>query len=290
MVGVLDGDVPARVRQPRRVTDDVLAEERRNRHRITERNDALVAQYHPVRFDGFDRDPDVGADPLLAQERAEQSFAARQAAHPEMPQERFGCDEGQRYAAGQPQLAQLLGGVEQEFVGGAETTGALGRGHHDRAWVVQELRPGQSRGFGVGQGRDRLGVPTGSDARHRVEVVAVARGQHEVVVGLHPAVHGHRPARRVDGGDLAMDEPDAVVREGALERERDVGGVALPERQPDERRVEDETVRRRDDGDHDLVAQLVLELEGSGQAGEVPADDDHMRRCHVGLLCIGDRF
>jgi hypothetical protein len=68
--------------------------------------------------------------------------------------------------------------------------------------------------------------------------------------------------------------------EDRLQREGDTVRAALTERQPDQRRVEQEPVRRRHHGDLDVDAELVLELQRRGETAEVAADDHDLLGRH----------
>jgi len=205
---------------------------------------------------------------------------ARQAADAEVADERFGGDEGQRHLLGQLGLAQLVGGVEQELIRRAEAARALRRADHDRARVVEKFPPCGARPFGVTQRRDRLGVAIGAQARHDIELVAEAGGDHQVVVTITAAGGGHRAGGRVDGRRLGVHELDPMRVEGRLQREGDIGRAALAERQPDQRRIEQEPVRRRNHRHLDVLTQLVLELQSRRQAAEVTPDHQHTHTSH----------
>jgi hypothetical protein len=72
-------------REPDRTTGDVLADERRDHHRIRRRDLRAVGEHQCVRCDVGDRRPEPGVDVLPAQEHAQQRLAVRQTADAEMP-------------------------------------------------------------------------------------------------------------------------------------------------------------------------------------------------------------
>ena len=192
-----DRDVALVVGQARGGADDLLARERRHHHGVPERHAGSVGQLDPVTGDLLERHPGACGDALLLQEHVQQLLAARQAADAEVADERLGGDEGQRHLLLQLGPAQLVGGVEQELIRRAEAARALCRADHDRAWVIEKLPPRGARPFGVTQRRDRLGVTIWAQARHDVELVAVAGGDHEVVVTI--ALAGGRVTVRAAG-------------------------------------------------------------------------------------------
>jgi hypothetical protein len=116
---------------------------------------------------------------------------------------------------------------------------------------------GGAAGAGPGDGGEVLLVPGGD--HQVVEVVAAVGGLDLLVLG-------------VDAGGFGVDEVDPVGLEGGRDREGDVGGLALAEGDPDEGGVEHEPVIFRNHGDVDVVLQLVLHGQGSGQASEVRAE------------------
>jgi hypothetical protein len=79
-------------------------------------------------------------------------------------------------------------------------------------------------------------------------------------------------------------ELDPVGGEGLGHRKDHVFDLAPAEGDPDEGRVELEPVRLGHYGDVHAVPQLVLEAERGGQAGEVPAEHQHVLGRHGPLL------
>jgi hypothetical protein len=77
-----------------------------------------------------------------------------------------------------------------------------------------------------------------------------------------------------------MHELDPVALERRRERERDVGRAALAERQPDQRRIEQEPVRGRDHPDIHVAVQLMADRERRGQPSEIPAQHEHLLAAH----------
>jgi len=75
-------------------------------------------------------------------------------------------------------------------------------------------------------------------------------------------------------------ELDPVVLERGGERERDVSRAALAERQPDQRRIEHEPVRRGDHPDVHVTVQFTADRQRRGQPSEVPAQHEHLLAAH----------
>ena len=138
-----------------------------------------------------------GGDVFLLQEHAQQRLAVGQPADAEVPEERLGRDVGELDLLLETGLAQLVGDVEQVLVGRAEASGALGGTDDDVARVVEEPSPAFAGVLGVIQGRDRVGVAVRAQAGHSVEVVAVAGGDHQVVVA-YGRPSSHRLAGQVE--------------------------------------------------------------------------------------------
>ena len=152
-----------------------------------------------------------------------------QAADAEVSEEGFCRDVGEFDLLVQPCLPQLVCGVEQELVGGAEATRTLGGRDDDVTRVIQEPAPGDPRPLGLGERGDGVGVllEPGND----VVLVAVAGGDDQVVVAELPAGVGRDlPRDRVDFRGRRVDELDAVGLQGRCDREGDVGAVPLAER------------------------------------------------------------
>src|SRR4029450_12051562 len=84
------------------------------------------------------------------------------------------------------------------------------------------------------------------------------------------------PGARVDTRRGGVDEIDAVRLEGRAEREGDVLRRSLAEGQPDERRVEQEGIRRRYHRDVGILVELVFYAEGRGQPAEVAAEHQNL--------------
>jgi hypothetical protein len=115
------------------------ADERRDHHRILEWELAAVGQADLAGGDPFHGDVEDPLDLLSAEEHAQQLLPAGQPADPEVPRERLGADVGDRHL--QLLLAQVVGGIEEELVGGAEAGRALGCGDHHRTGVVHQPCP-----------------------------------------------------------------------------------------------------------------------------------------------------
>jgi hypothetical protein len=154
-------------------------------------------------------------------------------------------------------------------VGGADAAGALGRADDDVAWRVKEPLPALTGPDRVVQGGDRVRVAARPQARHRREVVAVPGRYHQVVVVVAAAGRRYLPGRQVQRGGLGVHEVDPVGLERGRQREGDVRGTPLAERQPDQRRIEQEPVGGRDHPHVHVAVQLMLDGQGRGQAAEV---------------------
>jgi hypothetical protein len=87
-------------------------------------------------------------------------------------------------------------------------------------------------------------------------------------------------ARQIEGGGLGVHEIDPVILERRGEREGDVGGAALAEREPDERGVEHEPVRGRDHPDIHVTLQFMVHRQRRGQPPEIPAQHKHLVAAH----------
>ena len=133
-------------------------------------------------------------DLLLVQEHAQQRLAVRQPADAEVPEERLRGDVGQLDLLLQPGLAQLVGDVEEELVGRAEAAGTLGGADHDVAGVGRGSAASLPGVDGVLEGGDGEGVAVGAEAGDHVDLVAVAGGDDQVVVGVGAAGGLDRPA------------------------------------------------------------------------------------------------
>ena len=171
--------------------------------------------------------------------------------------------------------------VEEVLVGGAKATRTLGGPHDDVPRCVEEPAPAPAGPLGVGKRGDRVGVATRPQPVDCVEVVAVAGGDHQVVVLVQPRRGVDLPGPQIEVGGFGVDEVDAVHVERRRQWERDVTRGSLPERQPDQRRVEQEPVRCGDDADVDIAVQLVLHRQRGGEASEVPAHHQHLLACHL---------
>jgi hypothetical protein len=144
----------------------------------------------------------------------------------------------------EPGLAKLMGDVEEILVRRTEASGALRRADDDVARLIEEAPPALAGADRVLEGRDGVRVSVRSQARYDAEVVPVAGCDDQVVVAVGTGGCLDLPCRQVQFGRLRVDELDVVMLERRCEREREVGRRPLSERQPDERRVEDELVRR----------------------------------------------
>ena len=263
--------------------DDLLAQERGDDHGVGEVEAGAVLEDHAALVDVVDGGVDHRGDPLLAHEHAQQLLAVRQAADAEVPQLGLGCHVRQLDLLLETGLAELVGHVEEVLVGGAEATCSLGGADDDVTGGVEEPAPAPPGPLGVEKRGDRVGVAARSQPLDRVEVVAVAGGDHQVVV--------RRSARRgldllrpqVELRCLGVDEVDAVRVEGRGQWERDVTRRPLPERQPDQRGVEQEPVRRRHHPDVHVAVQLVLHRQRGGQPAEVPTQHQHLLARHLRL-------
>jgi len=199
---------------------------------------------------------------------------------PEVPEERFARDVRQAHPPLESRLAELVGGVEEELVCGAEAARTLRRPDDDVARLGEEPPPPLAGVDGVLESGDRVGVAAGAESRHHLEVVAVAGGDDQVVVAVPPGGRVHRPRGGVDRGGRRVREVDTVRGEGRFHREGDVGWGALAERQPDQRGVEQEPIRGRDHGHVDIAVQLVLDGQRRGQSTEVASQHDHLGSAH----------
>ena len=217
-----------------------------------------------------------GGDVLFLQEHRQQAFPVRQPADSEVAQERLRGHIGQLYLPLQPRLAQPVGHVEQVLVGGAEAPGALARTHHDVGGIIEEPPPPLPGVDRVVQGGDRVRVAVWAEPGHHPEVVAVTGGDDQVVIAVDAAGRGDLLGGQVDPGGLGVGEIDPVSLERRREREGDVGGAALAERQPDQRRVEQEVVRRGDHPDIHVAVQLVADRERCGQPAEIPPQYEYL--------------
>ena len=235
-----------------------------------------VGQHQAALVDVVDRRIEHGRDVLLLQEHVEQRLAVGQPADAEVAEEGLRRDVAQVDLFLETGLAQLVGHVEQVLVGGAEASGPRGGTDDDVTGAVEEAPPSLPGVHGVFQRGDRVGVAVGAEAGHAVEVVAVPGGDDQIVVSIPPGRRLDRLAGQVEAGRFGMHELDAVLIERRRKRKRDVGRCAFPERQPDQRRVEQEPVRRRHDRHVHIAMQLMAHRQGCGQAAEV-ATQHHTR-------------
>ena len=198
------------------------------------------------------------------------------AAEAEVAEERLRRDERDRHAVCEAGLAELVAGVEQELVGRAEARAALRGADDDRAGVLQEALPGVAREDRVVEVADRLRVAAlGAESSDLLEREARAGRDHEPVVGELPIAGDHDPSLQVEAVGGRVHERDPLALEHRRELERDIGGAALAERQPDQRGDEREVIAAIEDGHLDRVLHPSLDLERGRQAGEARADDDH---------------
>ena len=178
-----------------------------------------------------------GRDVLLLQEHRQQAFPVRQPADAEVTQERLRGYVGQLHLLLQARLAQPVGEVEQVLISSAEAPGSLARAHHDVSRILQEAPPPLPGADSVIQGGNRVRVAVRAEPGHRAEVVAVTGGDNQVVIVVGTGGRSDLLRGQVDPGRLGVNELDPVVLERRRERERDVRGAALTEREPDQRRL-----------------------------------------------------
>ena len=245
-----------------------------------------VGQHESALVDVVDGGVEHGGDVLLLQEHVEQRLAVGQPADAEVPEERLRRDVGQVDLLLETGLAQLVGHVEQVLVGGAEAAGSRGGTDDDVARVVQEPPPALAGVHGVFQRGDRVGVAVRAEAGHTVEVVAVAGGDHQIVVSVAARRRLHRLADQVEAGRFGVHELDAMGIERRRQRKRDVRRGPLAERQPDQRRVEQEPVRSRHHRHVDIAMQLVTHRQRRRQPAEVATQHHHTLARHRHLLSV----
>jgi hypothetical protein len=233
-----------------------------------------------------DRHTEAVVDVLAAQEPAEQGLAVWQPADAEVPEERLGRNIRELDLGLEAGLAQPVGHVEQELVGRAEATRTLRCRDDDVAGVLQQAAPPLTGPHGILERGDRDGVV--DQARHGIHLVAITGRHHEVVVVVPGSAGGAHPlAIDVDLDRRRVHEVDAVLLEGRRDRERDVLGIALAERQPDQARVEHEPVGRGKHPHIHVTAQLPLHRQGRGEPAEIGTQHEHLLAHRIPLSFMG---
>ena len=111
------------------------------------------------------------------------------------------------------------------------------------------------------------------------EVVVGAERDDEDVGVVGVLVGDHAAGGWVDGGDELLAEVDAGLVDGGVGG-ADVGAGLAAEHELELREAEDEGVVLVDEGDADLVAELLREAGGELEATEAGAEDDDV--CGIG--------
>jgi hypothetical protein len=109
-------------------------------------------------------------------------------------------------------------------------------------------------------------------ARHKVEASPFQLADRQP--GPQRDAQRADPLRRYSSP--SVDELDAARLERRADGEGEVAACPLAEWHPDQRGVELEPVRLRDDCDIDAVAELVLHAQRRGQPSKVPAKDQNV--------------
>jgi hypothetical protein len=103
-------------------------------------------------------------------------------------------------------------------------------------------------------------------------------GDEQVVVPVLGARSGaHGACKGIDGRGGVLDELDTGDLEGGRDREGDVAGAALAERQPDQRRAEQEAVAVAEHGHVHVTVQFLADRDRRGQPAEVAAENQNLR-------------
>ena len=211
---LVDGDEPHRVPQPFGVPDHVDAGERRHDHRVRGRQYGAVVELD-LAGAGF-RDDRVRQplDPELVEEAVDHLLGVADAAEPEVAEEWFGGDEGDRRDVLQAGLLDPVVRVEHELVGRAEARAALRRADHNRTGVPQEPVPLITGEEGVLEVADRLRVPVvRSETWDLLEREPRTGPDEQPVIGEFLAgARRHGVRDRVDLLGGLVDEPDPPRR------------------------------------------------------------------------------
>ena len=171
-------------------------------------------------------------------------------------------------------LAQVL--VEQDR-GLARCRWALERGAADADDRRSRRERGEPAAEGLGAGdRVELVAGLGQTGRGR-EVVVGPQGHHDDVGFVGVEVGHDAPSLRVDRGDRLLPEPDPRVGD-LLVRDADGLRFPLPEQHVELREAEHERVGAIDQGDLDLVAELLREPTREFETAEACTEDEHRGR------------
>ena len=208
---------PRGIGQPLDAADRADAAERRQHHRIGERqfvglaDRAVVGDLldgHLALLDALD--PGVGdpLDVLLAHLAFEQALGVADAVEAEMADIGLRGDEGHRHAIAQLAAAQLGFQDEQEFVGRPEAGGALHGADHHRPRIGGKLLEGVLGVGGVVDVADRLGVAVRPEPGDLVEGEFRPGGDHQIVVVDRGAV---RELDAVFGRDARAARPASAA-------------------------------------------------------------------------------
>jgi hypothetical protein len=203
LIRVLHVDEASRVAHARR-PDDLGAEERRNDHRVPERERPAVGQAELAGEHLLDGDVEDGLDAGHPEEHLEHPLAAGETADAEVTGERLRGDVVERRPLLKPVSLQLIGRVEGELVRRAEAGRSLRRGDDDRTGLVHEPRPPLGGVHRAVERRDRIRIPARPQTGDDVEVVHETGGDDELVVAHTPG-RLDLSRRRIDLDHLGVD-------------------------------------------------------------------------------------
>jgi hypothetical protein len=256
----------ARVAQSLDGSHAVHALERRQHHRVTERQldvlDLLLVivvplDEHPA---GLYLDHLGVGDPLdvvMTQFAFQHAAGIAHATQPEVADVRFAGDIGHRDFFAQPLLAQV--GIDDEgvLVGRAETARKRHGANHDRAGILNEpLITGMGL-FGVIDGTDGNGMPFRTGTRYFIEGQFRAGGDQQVVIGHAGTRRKFEPVVfRVDAGHLRSNEVDVFLFQWRCDWKGDVLALAPTYTDPRIGRDKLEVIPLIDHGNLVLLAQL----------------------------------